>query len=270
MILKVWLIDDLGAIQQRPQEPQHPLSLIISVLIDVTSNVVIAKDGNGKYDSIKKTLAEVPKKKIPRDLLFTFKAGVYKQNVNFTKSMSNVMLIEDGPTKTIVRSGLSVAFHKLTTFHTATVAVIEKNFIAKNIGFENTAGTTGHQDVALRSTGDMAAYYNCHFNSYQDTLYANKERQYYRDCTISGTVDFIFKDVRSLLQNCQIMMRKPAPNQYCIIAAHGKKESLSSSTIVLHNCTITGEQGYLPVKDKNKAYLFRPLKAYATTITMQS
>ncbi|KAK8511295.1 hypothetical protein V6N13_013712 [Hibiscus sabdariffa] len=237
--------------------------------IDVTRNVIVAKDGSGKYDSINKALAEVPKKNPTRFVIYV-KAGVYKENVNINKSMSNVMLIGDGPTKTIVSSGLSVAFHKLTTFHTATVAVNAKNFIAKNIGFENTAGTAGHQAVALRSTGDMAAYYNCHFNGYQDTLYANKERQYYRDCTISGTVDFIFGDARSLFQNCQILVRKPGPNQSCIISAHGKKDPLSTSAIVLHNCTISGEQDYLPVKDKNKSYLARPWKAYATTIIMQS
>ncbi|KAK8507135.1 hypothetical protein V6N13_069925 [Hibiscus sabdariffa] len=237
--------------------------------IDVTPNVVVAKDGSGKYDSINKALAEVPKKNPTRFVIY-IKAGVYKENVNVSKSMSNVMLIGDGPTKTIVSSDLSVAFHKLTTFHTATVAVNAKNFIAKKIGFENTAGTAGHQAVAVRSTGDMAAYYNCHFNGYQDTLYANKERQYYRDCTISGTVDFIFGDARSLFQNCHIVVRKPAPNQNCIITAHGKKDPLSSSAIVLHNCTISGEQDYLPVKDKNKTYLARPWKAYATTIIMQS
>ncbi|GMI72135.1 hypothetical protein like AT3G05610 [Hibiscus trionum] len=236
---------------------------------DVVPNVVVAKDGSGKYDSINMALAEVPKKNPTRFVIYV-KAGIYKENVNITKSMSNVMLIGDGPTNTIVTSDLSVAIHKLTTFHTSTIAVNGKNFIAKNIAFENTAGPAGHQAVAVRSTGDLGAYYNCHFHGYQDTLYANKERQYYRDCTISGTVDFIFGDARSLFQNCQIIVRKPAPNQSCIVAAHGKKDPQSFTAIVLHNCTISGEPDYIPVKDINKSYLARPWKAYATTIILQS
>ncbi|KAE8698232.1 putative pectinesterase/pectinesterase inhibitor 28 [Hibiscus syriacus] len=237
--------------------------------VEVRPNVVVANDGSGKYDSINKALAEVPKNNPTRFVIYV-KAGIYKENVNITKGMDNVILVGDGPTKTLITGDLSSEAHKLTTFHTATVAVNAKHFIAKNIGFENTAGIAGQQAVALRSSGDMAVYYNCHFNGYQDTLFAHKERQYYRDCTISGTVDIIFGDGRSLFQNCQIIVRKPAPNQSCIVTGHARNDDKTLSAIVLQNCTISGDKDYLPVKDKNKAYLARPLKPYAITIIMQS
>ncbi|XP_039040282.1 probable pectinesterase/pectinesterase inhibitor 21 [Hibiscus syriacus] len=236
---------------------------------DIKPNVVVAKYGSGKYDSINKALAEVPKNNPTRFVIY-IKAGIYKEKVNITMGMANVMLIGDGPTKTVITGDLSSEVHKLTTFHTPTVAVNGKHFIAKNIGFDNTAGVAGQQAVALRSSGDMAAYYNCHFNGYQNTLFAHKERQYYRDCTISGTVDIIFGDGRSLFQNCQIIVRKPAPNQSCIITGHTRNDKKTLSAIVLQNCTISGDKDYLPVKDKNKAYLARPLKPYAITIIMQS
>ncbi|KAK8684554.1 hypothetical protein V6N13_040576 [Hibiscus sabdariffa] len=236
---------------------------------DFTPNITVAKDGSSKYDTINKALAKVPKNN-PTRFVILIKASVYKENVNVTKNMPNVMLIGEGPTKTIISGHLNCEFDHITTFHTPTVAVNGKNFIAKNIRFENTAGTDGHQAVALRSSGDLAAYYNCHFIGFQDTLYANKARQYYRDCTISGTVDFIFGDARSLFQNCNIVIRKPGPNQSCIVAAHGRSDQKSYSAIVLHNCTIFGEKDYLPVKDKNKSYLGRPWKPYAITIVMQS
>ncbi|KAK8709822.1 hypothetical protein V6N13_060824 [Hibiscus sabdariffa] len=236
---------------------------------DFTPNITVAKDGSSKYDSINMALAQVPKNN-PTRFVILIKASVYKENVNVTKNMPNVMLIGEGPTKTIISGHLNCEFDHITTFHTPTVAVNGKNFIAKNIRFENTAGTEGHQAVALRSSGDLAAYYNCHFIGFQDTLYANKARQYYRGCTISGTVDFIFGDARSLFQNCNIIIRKPGPNQSCIVAAHGRSDQKSYSAIVLHNCTISGEKDYLPVKDKNKSYLGRPWKPYAITIVMQS
>ncbi|KAE8698231.1 putative pectinesterase/pectinesterase inhibitor 58 [Hibiscus syriacus] len=236
---------------------------------DIKPNVVVAKDSSGKYDSINKALAEVPNNNPTRFVIYV-KKGIYKENVNVTKGMDNVILIGDGPTKTLITGDLSSEVHKLTTFHTATVAVNAKHFIAKNIGFENTAGIAGQQAVALRSSGDMAVYYNCHFNGYQDTLFAHKERQYYRDCTISGTVDIIFGDGRSLFQNCHIIVKKPAPNQSCIITGHARNDEKTLSAIVLQNCTISGDKDYLPVKDKNKAYLARPLKPYAITIIVQS
>ncbi|KAE8698233.1 Pectinesterase [Hibiscus syriacus] len=237
--------------------------------VDIKPNIVVAKDSSGKYDSINKALAEVPNNNPTRFVIYV-KKGIYKENVNVTKGMDNVILIGDGPTKTLITSDLSSEVRKLTTFHTTTVAINAKHFIAKNIGFENTAGIAGQQAVALRSSGDKAVYYNCHINGYQDTLFAHKERQYYRDCTISGTVDIIFGDGRSLFHNCQIIVRKPAPNQSCIIIGHARNDEKTLSAIVLQNCTISGDKDYLPVKDKNKAYLARPLKPYAITIIMQS
>ncbi|TYI66994.1 hypothetical protein E1A91_D09G266300v1 [Gossypium mustelinum] len=207
---------------------------------DLKPNVVVAKDGSGKYDTITKALAEVPPKS-PNRFIIHIKAGTYKEQVLLPKEMTNVMFIGDGPTKTIITNDLNcIRDHPLKTFGTATVGVDGAGFMARDIGFENTAGPPGHQAVAFRATCDMVIMFNCHFNGYQDTLYAHKQKQFYRDCLISGTVDFIFGDAASVFQNCLIIARKP------------------------------GAPDYLPVKDKSKTYLGRPWKALARTIIMQS
>ncbi|KAK8281800.1 hypothetical protein V6Z12_D09G264100 [Gossypium hirsutum] len=207
---------------------------------DLKPNVVVAKDGSGKYDTITKALAEVPQKS-PNRFIIHIKAGTYKEQVLLPKEMTNVMFIGDGPTKTIITNDLNcIRDHPLKTFGTATVGVDGAGFMARDIGFENTAGPPGHQAVAFRATCDMVIMFNCHFNGYQDTLYAHKQKQFYRDCLISGTVDFIFGDAASVFQNCLIIARKP------------------------------GAPDYLPVKDKSKTYLGRPWKALARTIIMQS
>lgn len=149
-------------------------------------------------------------------------------------------------------------------------AVIGDYFIAKDIGFENTAGARGHQAVALRVQSDLSIFYNCQIDGYQDTLYSQTHRQFYRDCTISGTIDFIFGDAAAVFQNCKMIIRKPGDKQSCMVTAQGRTDRRQPSAIVLQNCTISGEKDYIPVKDINKAYLGRPWTTFSRTIIMQT
>ncbi|GMI95833.1 hypothetical protein like AT4G15980 [Hibiscus trionum] len=238
---------------------------------DFKPDFIVAKDGSGKYDSVGKALAEIPKKNTKR-IVILIKAGTYDERIDIPKGMANIMLIGEGPTKTIITGSVSVekTLPRPTTFFTATVASAGIGFIAKDIAFENTIGPEGHQAVALRVSGDMSAFYNCQFNGYQDTLYSHEGRHFYRDCVISGTVDFIFGSARALFQNCQLVVRKPMGNQACIVVAQGKKTQESASGFVFQNCTFSGDKDYIPVKDKNKSYLNRPWRAFATVIIMQS
>lgn len=143
-------------------------------------------------------------------------------------------------------------------------------FMARDIGFENTAGHTGHQAVALRVSSDQSVFYNCQIDGYQDTLYAHDHRQFYRDCTISGTVDFIFGDAAAVFQNCKIVIRKPGDNQACMITAQGRKVTHEPTGFVLQNCVITAEPEYLAAKPAIKSYLGRPWKDFAKTIVLNS
>jgi pectin methylesterase-like acyl-CoA thioesterase len=52
--------------------------------------------------------------------------------------------------------------------------------------------------VALRATGDFAAFYDCGFYGAQDTLYDHKGRHYFHDCYIEGSIDFVFGRGQSL------------------------------------------------------------------------
>lgn len=142
--------------------------------------------------------------------------------------------------------------------------------MAKDIGFENSAGAIGHQAVALRVQSDMSIFYNCQMDGYQDTLYAHAKRQFYRDCTITGTIDFIFGNAVAVFQNCNMVVRKPLDNQQCIVTAHGRNETREPTGFVLQNCTITADPEYHPVRFTNKAYLGRPWKEFSRTIIMQS
>ncbi|KAL0388824.1 UNVERIFIED_CONTAM: putative pectinesterase/pectinesterase inhibitor 21 [Sesamum radiatum] len=231
-------------------------------------SIVVAQDGSGQFKTIKGAISSLPKKG-DGPYVIHVKAGLYKENVIFPKKVNNVVLIGDGPLKTRI-SGNKNYVDGVQTFHTAVLAVNADGFIAKDIGIENTAGPTKHQAVAVRVSADRAIFFNVHMDGFQDTLYAHTYRQYYRDCTITGTIDFIFGDAAAVFQNCQMIVRKPMENQACMVTAQGRKERHSTGATVLQNCHIMAEPAFLSTVPPLKAYLGRPWKELSRTIIMQS
>ena len=138
------------------------------------------------------------------------------------------------------------------------------------MGFHNTAGAERHQAVALRVQGDMAAFYNCRFDAFQDTLYVHARRQFFRNCVISGTIDFIFGNAQVVFQNCLIQVRKCMANQQNIITAQGRQERHSAGGTVIHNCTIEPHPEFKDHTDKLPTFLGRPWKEHSRTLYIQS
>lgn len=138
-------------------------------------------------------------------------------------------------------------------------------FIARDMGFVNTAGAAKHQAVALRSGSDLSVFYRCSFDGYQDTLYAHSNRQFYRDCDVTGTIDFIFGNSAAVFQNCNIQPRQPMDKQFNTITAQGKTDLNQNTGISIQKCTISPYG-----KVTAPTYLGRPWKNHATTVIMQS
>uniref|UniRef100_A0A3Q7IYV1 Pectinesterase catalytic domain-containing protein n=1 Tax=Solanum lycopersicum TaxID=4081 RepID=A0A3Q7IYV1_SOLLC len=109
------------------------------------------------------------------------------------------------------------------TYETATV----------DLAIRNGPGPIKHQAVALRVEANLG---------YQDTLYVKRQRQFYRDCKIYGTIDFICGDATTLLQNCLIVARFPLFKQYNTITAQQREHEDSTTVIVLQNCSIKTSQ----------------------------
>ncbi|KZV41484.1 pectinesterase-like [Dorcoceras hygrometricum] len=233
-------------------------------------DVVVAKDGTGKYTTIDEALRDVPQRRRSNEaFVIHIKEGVYQENIVVSKNMRHVVFIGDGPTKTKI-TGSRSKDGGTETYWTATVAIDGDNFLARDIGFENTAGPEMHQAVALRVTGDHSMFYNCQMDGYQDTLLAHNHRQFYRDCTISGTVDFIFGNAKAVFQNCSLLVRKPMINQNCIVTAQGRSTNNESSAFVLQNCRIMPAPEYLMHDATYRTFLGRPWKAFSKTIVMDS
>ncbi|KAJ6672854.1 PECTINESTERASE/PECTINESTERASE INHIBITOR 61-RELATED [Salix viminalis] len=96
---------------------------------------------------------------------------------------------------------------------------------------------------------------------YQDTLYVHSNRQFFRECNIYGTVDFIFGNAAVVLQNCSIYARKPMASQKNTITAQNRKDPNQNTGISIHACRILAGSDLAPSKGSFPTYLGRPWKA---------
>ncbi|XP_010542351.1 PREDICTED: pectinesterase 1 [Tarenaya hassleriana] len=231
--------------------------------VDVRPDVTVAADGSGDVKTVNEAVAKVPKKSKTRFVIYV-KGGTYVENVVMDKSIWNVMIYGDGKTKTII-SGSKNFIDGTPTYETATFAIQGKGFIMKDIGIINTAGAAKHQAVAFRSGSDLSVYYRCSFDAFQDTLYPHSNRQFYRDCDVTGTIDFIFGNAAVVFQNCNIHPRQPLSNQFNTITAQGKKDPNQNSGISIQRCTISANGNVTA-----PTYLGRPWKEFSTTVIMQT
>ncbi|AES61415.1 putative pectinesterase [Medicago truncatula] len=234
-----------------------------------TPNVTVALDGSGDFKSINEALKKVPHEESKTPFVIYIKAGVYREYVEVLTNMTHIVFVGDGGKKSII-TGNKNFMDGVTTYHTATVAIQGDHFTAINMGFENSAGPQKHQAVALRVQGDKAIFYNCSMDGYQDTLYVHAMRQFYRDCTISGTIDFVFGNAESVFQNCKFVVRKPMSDQQCIVTAQGRKERTAPSAIVIEGGSIVADPEFYPVRFDHKSYLARPWKNFSRTIIMDT
>ncbi|KAI3737793.1 hypothetical protein L2E82_27805 [Cichorium intybus] len=234
----------------------------------VRPNVTVATNGKGNYTTVSAAVQAAPLKSKSRYIIKIL-AGVYKENVEIPKNKTNLMFIGDNRNNTIITGNRSVTGGS-TTWISATVAVMGQGFLARDITFENSAGAVGHQAVALRVGSDLSAFYRCGILAYQDTLYATSGRQFYVNCMIVGTVDFIFGNAASVFQFCDILARLPDPHQSNMVTAQGRTDPHQNTGIVIQKCKIGATSDLEPVKANFKTYLGRPWKNYSRTVIMGS
>ncbi|KAJ4892500.1 Pectinesterase 5 [Raphanus sativus] len=237
----------------------------------IRATYVVAKDGSGQFKSIQQAVNACPDKNAGRCIIH-IKAGIYREQVIIPKKKNNIFMFGDGARKTVITYNRSVGLSSGTTTSTSgTVQVESEGFMAKWIGFKNTAGPNGHQAVAIRVNGDRAVIFNCRFDGYQDTLYVNNGRQFYRNCVVSGTVDFIFGKSATVIQNSLIVIRKGNKGQYNTVTADGNEKGLSMKIgIVIQNCRIVPDKKLAAERLTVESYLGRPWKQFSTTVVINT
>ena len=219
---------------------------------------VVAQDGTGDFFTVQEAINAVPdfRKNVRTTILV--RKGTYKEKIIIPESKINISLIgEDGVvlTNDDFANKKNVFGENMGTSGSSSCYIYAPDFYAENITFENSAGPVG-QAVACFVSADRAFFKNCRFLGYQDTLYTygKHSRQYYEDCYIEGTVDFIFGWSVAVFNRCHIHSKRdgyvtaPSTDQ-------GKKYGY-----VFYDCRLTADP------DVAKVYLSRPWRPYAQAV----
>ncbi|CAN1785990.1 Pectinesterase/pectinesterase inhibitor U1, partial [Linum perenne] len=131
-------------------------------------------------------------------------------------------------------------------------------------------GRTNTIITGSRNVVDGSTTFNSATVAYQDTLYVHSNRQFFVNCIIVGTVDFIFGNSAAVFQNCDIHARRPNSGQKNMVTAHGRTDPNQNTGIVIQKCRIGATSDLQSVKGSFPTYLGRPWKEYARTVIMQS
>ena len=172
-----------------------------------TYDYVVSSNGKGNFTTIQEAINAVPdfRKKQTRILL---SKGIYKEKLVVPASKTNIALIgEDGAVISYddYSNKLNVFGETKGTSGSSSVYLYAPDFYVENITFQNTSGPVG-QAVACLVVGDRTHFKKCRFLGFQDTLYTwgADSRQYYEECYIEGTVDFIFGASTAVFHRCHI------------------------------------------------------------------
>ncbi len=227
--------------------------------VSVPCVFVVARDGSGDFRTVQEAIDAVPHLRKARTSIF-IKRGVYKEKLLLPTTKTNVTLIGEDVQTTVLTyddyaSKHNVFGEEMGTSGSASFYVNGDGFEAANITFENSAGPVG-QAVAVRVDGDRVKFANCRFLGNQDTLYPHgkSSRQYYKNCYIEGTVDFIFGWATAVFEDCEIFCKQ---SSYITAAS---TEAGNKYGLVFINCKITGDVAPYSV------YLGRPWRPYAKTV----
>ncbi|KAI8564611.1 hypothetical protein RHMOL_Rhmol03G0194100 [Rhododendron molle] len=230
---------------------------------------VVAQDGSGNFPNIKAALDASLKRGGNGRFVIHIKSGVYSEHVVVTEAMKNVMFTGDGMGKTIITGSLSIISGDRGTSESATVIIKGDGFVARDITFRNTAGPEKHQAPAITSSAPHSAFFRCGFEGYQDTIDAVRGQQFFKECDIYGTVDFICGDAAAIFQDCNLRLRR-SPGRTITIAASSRNLASSPTGFVFQHCRVTAEPELSQVIGTHKIYLGRPWKSFARTIYIQN
>jgi len=213
----------------------------------------VAMDGTGDYRYIQDAIDAMRVYPLKRITLY-IKNGVYNEKIVLPVDNTDVTFIGESVDKTIINFDDYSGRGKLNTFTSYTAKISGNRFVAENITFMNSAGPVG-QALALYVDADKAVFKNCKFIGNQDTIFCTGEnaRQYFVDCYIEGTTDFIFGPATAVFQNCTIRAKS---NSYITAAntPQGKKFGF-----VFLDCKILADSSV------TKLALGRPWRAYSRT-----
>ena len=233
-------------------------------------HIVVSADGHGDYMTVQEAIDACPDYSHAEITDILVRKGTYKEEVTIPHSKFRLHIVGEDAENTVITYDKYAEQpwpgrdFKVGTSGSATIYIHASYITFENLTFENTAGEGKEigQAVAVFTDGDFLFFKGCRFLANQDTLYTygrygkdgGIKRNYFLDCYIEGTTDFIFGPSIAYFENCHIHSKK---NSYVTAAStlEGQKYGY-----VFRNCKLTAAPGI------EKCYLGRPWGAYAKTV----
>jgi pectinesterase len=184
--------------------------LLVFIQASGQKKITVAKDGSGDYKTVQEAFDAVPSGN-SKPVTILVKKGTYKERLTLDTRKDFVTLIGEDKDNTILtynnHTGVILSNgDTVNTWTSASFFIYANDFRAENITFENNAGFTAGQAVAVFANGDRLSFFNCRFIGFQDVLFCSGagSRQYYENCYIEGSTDFIFGPATAVFKNCHI------------------------------------------------------------------
>jgi pectinesterase len=216
--------------------------------------------GKGDFKTVQEAINAVPDFRKQTTIIY-IKNGIYKEKLILPGSKKMVKFIGESKEKTILTfddfaAKLNKFGEPMGTSGSSSFYIYGDDFSAENITFQNSSGPVG-QAVAVQVIGDRIHFKNCRFLGYQDTLYTYGygSRQYYENCYIEGTTDFIFGAATALFKSCEIYSKKGGS----FITAASTPDTIKYGYVFI-DCKLTGDA------PAQSTYLGRPWRPYAKTV----
>ncbi len=236
----------------------------------VYQDIIVDKGGFGDFLTVQDAIDAAPDYSHKEITTIHINAGTYKECVRIPHSKFRLKITGDGAENTILTYDKYAKQlwpgrdFPIGTSGSASIYIHASYITFEDLTFENSAGEGKEiaQAVAVFTDGDFLFFHRCRFLGNQDTLYTygrygkdgGIKRNYFKDCYIEGTTDFIFGPSIAYFENCTVHSKK---NSYVTAAStlQGQKYGY-----VFRNCTLTAAPGI------DKCYLGRPWGAYAKTV----
>ncbi len=231
------------------------LLFAVAAAAQTRKHIVVAADGSGDFKSIQQAVDHVPDNNTRR-VVIRIKPGRYEEQIRVPAAKRFITFRGEEASKTVITHKLS-AQQAGNTRLAFTVFVNADDFRAENITFENTFGT-GSQAVALFVDAERAEFHNCRFLAWQDTLFVNGSRHYFKDCYIEGHVDFIFGTASAVFENCSIHSKGAG-----YVTAHYRTSNEENTGFVFLRSRFTGQDTGRGV------FLGRPWRPYARVVFIE-
>lgn len=224
----------LGSIQSPDGQPAAPNGVVDAKFLGTEGTHV---KGVPHFRTLEQALNAAPENSI-EPWQIKIRAGVYREKLEITKP--NIHLIGEQRDKCVLSydaySGQMrpTGSGTWTTFGCATLIVRAKGFTASNLTIENSYDylandgkspndptyTNDPQAVALMlARGSDKAHLNgVTITGFQDTLFVDAGRSYFKHCLVSGNVDFIFGAGQAVFDSCDVVSR---PRRKANVSPHG-------------------------------------------------